>query len=1143
MTETDRQEMLEFMDGFSRSNRYVLVSPKRMKEVSDAMMRFVDTKPWSFVLDFDHRTKEAGGLYHALQPEIEGHSQIITLAERGRKDKEYVGSGTKGHINWVMAHGLQEIYSTLADTPKEWRKKKYHHFLKEIFASFCQQSPMNLYFLVLLEEYDYVEHLVRMFDDLKESVSVRVHFCFLTRNVKFRQQLHCLAKKGYDVEIELFAMSPSDFLTVLAEHAPASMRSNACIVKTRDGQVDIAKLYSHFASEGVEPLYQSIDLSDADDGPAGESNLPTFYQGHTIRWSELAEGIDVPRAVYQSLRERVVSLLTRLPDAALLSLQHRPGAGGTTLARHLAYDLRSEFPVVMLTVYKPSHTLRLLGEFYQQVNCPFLVVAEASQTGDLSELVSQCKASKRPIVFLLVERSATRRQGRQQLSPVKLKEKMADTDEKARFLSKVKLYKPALYPPMKELSPDAIEVIDCSMAICEERYEEAKIRSYVNDYLRQMQADQALADFVTYVALIYKYAQCPVNADVFWELFRQGDEAVGLRKYFSLFPTYAEPLSKLIIERCEENDPLNEWRPRYAKFAESIVQMSLGGDMPERWYSQLPYYAKRLIGAVKQSNASLTDEVQKMLISVFLSRDKEDLLGKEEVWEPMNNTKFSQLIVDLGDTDEQKRVLLSLAEAFPDQSHFWGHLARFCYEKAETPAAFEEAIGYIDQALEQGGTQDCVILHVAGMCRRRIIEFYQHRDPEGISPDQLRELTAAARDYFTRSRTLEAENAHAYISEIQLLLTVIELGKMKSGFARYRAFLFDPDHRWYLDLYEEMTQLIDQTRILVGHQQLTELASAHRTHNFLQRSETESFRLMDDYDSAILYLRTQMAQAERDEKMRLSLIYVNMQLRKYSPTGQPEEAWGNMPLQTCEEMRSYLEAAMNYRGGNIYAMRKWIEMTRFSPLDMDLPSIKSVLKQLYEISEKAPMLHLEAAFYSYVAHAIEQIAENDHLNRQKIQTVEMWLERCGQLPEVTLSSLLCNEWLSSVDGFKGISRSRERTKVSLLDMEGTIKQILSPRQGKIQLDCGLEAFFSPRDGKIISNHDETKRVSFHLGFRYSGLYAVDVKLLDESAPLSYTAEESMASPVVEETIVLEAEPEEASACCRSCRRRCLPHRE
>lgn len=1111
--EADKHDMLETLDNFHKYNRYVLVTPGRMKQVTMGMMKAIDAVQWSFVLDFDPSSKHEGGLYYALQPEIADHSHIINYDSERYGDR--VTAGNNGYVNWVMAYGDSGMPKTRVDNHRDWVAKSYHKFIGSLFKEYCRTSPMTLYVVILDLDFKFAKHIVTAFDNIEEIENSRVNFCFLTSNPSSKAKIRSLNEEGYGFNITQYNFSAADFLSVLSSLAPDEQRRSACLIKARhedrDTVIDISSRHAYYISQGIEPVHLSIDLSDKpDEEPA--DNVPESYKGHTIRWHELSAGVDVERNLYRSLRAEIVKQLTQSPDATLINLTHKPGAGGTTIARHLAYELRNEHPVVMLTSYKPSQTFQALDNLYQLVNRPMLVVAETSVTGNIGELVERCKSSKRPIIFLAVERALVSGRRRGSNNTLALKEQMVDFDERNRFMDKVRQYNRKEYYELKASRMSNLEVIDFSMAICENMYDKEKIWNYVKTYIDELSGNEVLYNFVTYVAMIYKYSQKAVNADIFWRLFSFGGKAVGIHTYMESLTELREPLGKVLIEMAQDNSPNNEWRPRYAVFADCIVEVCLAGNRHDTWRSRLPMFAKNLIEAVKESNPSLTDEVQKMLSAVFLSRGKDDLLGTEEQWEAnVNNTKFSQLIADIGDMSEQKNVLMKLANEFPDESHFWGHLARFCYEKANTPKEFEEAMEYVERALELGGDADFVILHVAGMCRRRIIEFHSRNDSQPLSFDRLRELTLEARDDFARSRDMEKHNAHAYISDIQLMAEVIEYGRKMSEYSKYKSFLFDPDNKWYLDLYEEMIHLVEQSKVLLGHQKLTNTEQYAHTRTFLIKSETNMFGMIGDYAKGLEFLRSKIAMADKDEQTRLNMIYISMLLRSlYNPRNEEtiDVAWKKLSSVQCEDVRTRLEQAIHYNGGDIYAMRRWIEMARYSCLDIDLETVKSILRQLFQSSVDAPMLHYEAAFYSFVANAVQVMQEGDQLNESKIKEVEKWKDECNKLPDNVSSGLRCNEWLRSLDGFKGIAHVIDREKTSLQNFEGTIYRITSPRQGEIQMDCGLTAFFSPRDGRFIQKHDESKRVTFHIGFRYNGLYAVDVKGVGSDDIISYTCDET-----------------------------------
>jgi len=64
-------------------------------------------------------------------------------------------------------------------------------------------------------------------------------------------------------------------------------------------------------------------------------------------------------------------------------------------------------------------------------------------------------------------------------------------------------------------------------------------------------------------------------------------------------------------------------------------------------------------------------------------------------------------------------------------------------------------------------------------------------------------------------------------------------------------------------------------------------------------------------------------------------------------------------------------------------------------------------------------------------------------------------------------------------------------------IEGTITQIISRQQGKIPLKSGIEAFFVPIAGNFIEGKDETSIVTFLIGFRHDGLFAIDVRKITD----------------------------------------------
>ena len=146
-----------------------------------------------------------------------------------------------------------------------------------------------------------------------------------------------------------------------------------------------------------------------------------FLRGHPITWTELEIEADVPRDI--TLGGGVdtpqgIGLLEHVRDElentrnATVHLYHAPGAGGTTVARRVAWDLKDSFPTVLMHRYSPQTAARI-GLLSHQTNLSVLVVMEnaAINVQAREDLYIELKRHNTRAVFLYVTRSMRHRNG------------------------------------------------------------------------------------------------------------------------------------------------------------------------------------------------------------------------------------------------------------------------------------------------------------------------------------------------------------------------------------------------------------------------------------------------------------------------------------------------------------------------------------------------------------------------------------------------------------------------------------------------------------------------------------------------------------------------------------------------------------
>lgn len=1106
---TDIDYLVEQVDNFDKSSRYILVAPFSTQSIPESLLRNLMGIRWSVVIDFNCHTKEPGGIYHSMMPTIDDNCTPFTILNRDGLSN--MSKGTNGNVNWIYANGLSNLQGTVTADINAWIDKRMHHFLRDALTEFCKKSLAHIHIISLLDDPDYLTEFIRQFDGIDFAERDLVSFSIISDNAQLRDDSLQLSRYGFDIQSYHFTLQ--NFLSQIGDFMRPEER-HTILIPARGPQneslmLDVTHLYSKFSANGISVIHHDI----ASEGDSEIKTIPAFYQGETVTWKELEADIDVLRSRYDELRRKIMDRL-KGRQSQKFQLYHLAGAGGTTVSRRLAYDLRDEAPTIIINEYFKGTTFNLIELLSMTVNRPMLAIVEASKVGNIDDLIAECNAKKRMVVFVYVERTLKRPQMINQPFLAFISDKMHDAEEKSKFSYKVQLYNKNYnnLEWIRKTPYASCEVLDFSMSIAEKEYNRTALSSYIQYYLRQI--SEPVAEFLAYVSLIYYYSQRSVSDLVFRKVLVTNNGKSGLMEYLRSNPQEKPFLNKLITDDSDGMSDDREWRPRYSVFAELMLEQLLGGSYPDRWKGALPEWSRNLIKVVKNNYEYLTDEVQKMLVAVFLEREKEDLLGQEEAWGARGaQEKFSQLLDDMAyNPDDQKAILKLLAESFPTISHFWGHLARYCYENANTPDQFEEAAEYIDKALERNGQNDYNLLHIAGMCRRRQIEYY-HRTHQVIEQDDLKNLTSTAREYFRRSREANPKNVHAYTSDIQLLTIVIEYGKSLSSYDKYYSFLVARENSWFFELYEDLNDLIDELSSLVD--QMSTLGFTNRvvsTKTMLARSESKSWEYVGDFKQSLSTLQKHISTADRMTLPRLRTMYVRTLLlsKVQGKYDKLLDAWTQLTDAELALVSDYLNKNVQQNSGDVMSMKLWIQLVRYSGLEISIDEVKSRLNMMYKNSENFQMARLEAAYNLYMLNLFELIRDNDTLNSRKKDEIQRWIDICKGLSP---NDKYPYEWLYHLDDISGIVSAKSKPDFKMLErVTGTITDIKSNAQGTIRLDCGFDVFFTPSVGNFILGKDETARVEMAIGFRHEGPTAYEVTRLNEDGgePVETTVAEEAA---------------------------------
>ena len=499
--------------------------------------------------------------------------------------------------------------------------------------------------------------------------------------------------------------------------------------------------------------------------PQTEEDIGLFLRGAAVSWADLDRNVDARR----DLQTRLTQAVRRdLEDGRMtrVNLFHRPGAGGTTVGRRVAWELHEEYACGLLRRTNPMETADRVARLYEETQGPVLLVADGTDIAEreLDELAEYLSARRLPVVLLQVRRRHTLDQQRRDRTFVL--DSQLSHQEVRRFISTLSRDVPDRADPLLELGRPANGTLHRPVYFALTAYERdfRALPDFVRTRVDGLNDKQDRLLVFMAIALHFGQRALPIGA---------------FRKVLGMSPRESMEMSLLLPEAALDllvEDSPGEWRIGHSLVAEEILQqiMARGAD-PRSWTNHLADWGIEFInlcrGELPSPSAKLLDVVRR----VFVFRDDVDVLGHEQ----SAQRRFSNFIQALPVSEGKLRVLTELVQSFPEEHHFWAHLARFY---ALDRKDFDEALEAANFAI-QLSRDDSIVHHMRGMVRRYQLREMEREDSE---LDELVAIAEEASSDFAQSRLLNPENEHGYIAEAQMVIELLDhVAKSKGDLFRF----------------------------------------------------------------------------------------------------------------------------------------------------------------------------------------------------------------------------------------------------------------------------------------------------------------------------------------------------------------------
>jgi hypothetical protein len=824
-------------------------------------------------------------------------------------------------------------------------------------------------------------------------------------------------------------------------------------------------------------LKEELDIVGINAGTLADEDRETclaFYKGKEITWFELGLHCDVDRENSDRIQKMVRQDLgggsdRRSRGTTRINIFHSPGAGGSTVARRIVWNLHLDFPAVKLRQTLPEETVQRLELVYKITGLPILLLIEGAEIQEAmaDDLYSMVRARQVPVVFLQVlRRLAKPQEGERSF----FLESELTTVESTRFAHRLSEVRPNRKARLLDMAAQGMRGERSAFYFALEAFEAEfqGLGRYVTARIENATEDQRKV--LVYLAIAYHYGQQGIAPGAF-------SAVLGLPASVPVDLTKVLPDHMRQLLRTASG---GQWRPAHDLIAVEIIRQILAPNVSDDrvWKQNLSTWAASFIEFCRGTEPVPSADLVALLSRCFLFRDNRDPLGKESPEQPVGGN-FSHLIQDIPSIQGRSATLVRLTEVFPMESHFWGHLGRFF---AIEMRDFDNAVVALERALELD-PEDHVLYHMKGMALRgQVYELMQKTFPNPTKADleQCLFIATKAAEQFDVARSKQPNDEHGYVSHIQMIFRLVEFARVVLKANSNQDVLINPhvgvSLREGIDLAEDLLQ------------QARKLREGERQSPHVERCRVELDSLYGNFNSVLQGWTNLLTRSDvYRPTIRRQLVYAYV--------ARHERRWDRLPSGEIKRVVELLEQNLTEEPNDRRNLRLWMQAIR--RVEPSRPIDQVIERVSYWKSNSS---EIDAVYYLYVLHSLKAM-QGFALS---VGTMEENLDDCKRRSRLIRVRTGSFEWLGKGEGVAKLIHYSElegwdsdsdfwSNRDKLARVKGTIVTMSGPESGQIEVAAGVKAFFVPGKSGHLRGRDENRAVDFYLGFSYDGLRAWEVK--------------------------------------------------
>ncbi|WRH90877.1 hypothetical protein RCC30_19555 [Pseudomonas fluorescens] len=539
---------------------------------------------------------------------------------------------------------------------------------------------------------------------------------------------------------------------------------------------------------------------------------------------------------------------------------------------------------------------------------------------------------------------------------------------------------------------------------------------------------------------------------------------------------FKKALSPLALSLISETAQ-NQWRPSHYLIAKEIISQLLGSDMedPRNWAARLADICIEFANFCRTNHGHPPADLKYVIGRVFFYRNDAELLGTISSGEKL----FAEIINKIPNTEGRLRVFKNLVDLFSNEAHFWAHLGRFYSVQLKR---FPDARDALKSAIALE-PNDSVLHHMLGMVERSYL--YQKIEQKLDISEIIDSATEASKHFFS-ARELSLDDEHKYISEVQMIIRVLDFAG-KSGKSDPITAATNSSIPWLREALQRAEDLLATVR---------RMRQGNNTSEYEERCRAELDSLYGSHEKALQRWQNLLDRRDGSGKSSVYAPPIRRQI-VWTYLSRGGRRWDKLKTKEIIRCVELLDENATQEPGNEANIRLWMQAARFLP---EPPSIDLAIERI--AYWKSITGSVDASYYLSALYAIQAIEGSTLALERHLQEMEF----CASLSRSRRTRKVSFEWFASGNGLQQLLHADQLgdwdratgfwTQPEPLErIEGSILSITGPQAGEIELEGGVRAFFVPGPSGFDRGRSENTRVSCLLGFSYDGPRAWSVKPL------------------------------------------------